>query len=796
MKEFLIRAKKVAKKVVALSVGAAMLGATMGGAVAAADLSNLSKAGTVLNASGMFDAYVVVGKTADPADIVGSIDVGIAFGQKAQSAAGTGGSGSATLSVQTFKGSKNENARILENVTTAQTADYHSQYIANYTKIVNSTLNWTTLQKAEITKADVLKDTSLNIPKGNVKLWVKLQREMSGITPAINETMGSAASIGGYMKLFGTEYYVVNWTNENITLGTSTTYADKALPATVTTSSGYTITAEAGATGKVIVQITKPDGTQSTLVEKGQGQSTSFGDVTVAIDSVLGSSYVSLTVVASSKSIKNNDKYPDSNWAVNIGDGVLTFTSENAVSLSAPDTYALGPGGEFRMDYVSLKTSGYYTNVTIFEGQKVTIKVTANSSSYCELARDYPGITLYNWTGVDTNPVTQAAEWREVTNVGGARTSAWFKLKEPDGSYFTVNCSKDDTQYMEVSYYNGTDNTVENVVKKKDGTSGTGISVPFYVTTTGSNVTAVGIDNVAFEVVGTRIDVNGTTDAQGNNALNGTFWVRRNVDGVYQSGKITKPVGFGLNLTFEGENGDSNDKVIAVEPDGTKHEVKFNDTADGLLLDTTSSDIGATDGQNTTYGSTVRFNSTAVSDDYYTTAANVTYEVPEKKATYGIGSYVYTSEKAVAAGSTGTFDETVVKVSSVTGVNINYLTPGIGRLSDDSVLTTPTKPLVLVGGPEANPVVASAGITSADFKINGTWWSGHALVKLMEKVSALNNQTVLVIAGVNAMDTVWASRLVAKELVNNMASPLVLNGTEVWLGTSVTSVDSVTKATK
>jgi S-layer protein (TIGR01564 family) len=181
---------------------------------------------------------------------------------------------------------------------------------------------------------------------------------------------------------------------------------------------------------------------------------------------------------------------------------------------------------------------------------------------------------------------------------------------------------------------------------------------------------------------------------------------------------------------------------------------------------------------------------------YDSVRGNITLWLPEKTVTYGVGSYIYADEQTISAGASAEFDDVEVFVSSVTGVALNYITPGIGRLSNDAVFTTPTKPLILVGGPAANSLVASAGLTNADFQVNGTYWSGHALVKLYDSVEALNNQTVLVIAGVDAADTVMACRLVAKELVNDMNSPLDLNGTEVWLGTGVTAVDEVTVVTK
>jgi len=273
MNEFVLRAKKTIKKLVALSVGAAMVGATMGGAVAAADLSTLHQAGTILSSDGNFDAYVVVGKNADPADVVGAIDVAAAFAQKAQGTSGAG-SGTANLAVQEYKGSTNADTAntqldILENSTTAVTANYESAYISNYTKIVNDTLNWTTVQKATVEKAGTLVNMGLHIPKNTVKMYVKLYKDVAGTATDKTVTASQIADEGPYLHLFGTEYYVVNITQgENITLGSSTKYSDQALPAQITTDDGYVIDATAGSSGKVILQITSPAGTQSSLTDR------------------------------------------------------------------------------------------------------------------------------------------------------------------------------------------------------------------------------------------------------------------------------------------------------------------------------------------------------------------------------------------------------------------------------------------------------------------------------------------------------------------------------------------------
>lgn len=91
-----MKLRKAIKKIVALGTGVAMVGATMVGAMAAADLMNYP-APFVKN--GQFNAMIVVGDTAAPADIVGAIDVAasLQYNMRQTGYVSTGGSTSTTV---------------------------------------------------------------------------------------------------------------------------------------------------------------------------------------------------------------------------------------------------------------------------------------------------------------------------------------------------------------------------------------------------------------------------------------------------------------------------------------------------------------------------------------------------------------------------------------------------------------------------------------------------------------------------------------------------------------------------
>jgi hypothetical protein len=89
-----MKIKRVVKKVAALGTGATMVGATLLGALAAADLSQYPDPLFIKN--GVFDGIIVVGDEAASSDVVGSVDIATALQFASTSTSASGGAGVVT----------------------------------------------------------------------------------------------------------------------------------------------------------------------------------------------------------------------------------------------------------------------------------------------------------------------------------------------------------------------------------------------------------------------------------------------------------------------------------------------------------------------------------------------------------------------------------------------------------------------------------------------------------------------------------------------------------------------------
>jgi hypothetical protein len=89
-----MKIKRVVKKVAALGTGATMVGATLLGALAAADLSQYPDPLFIKN--GVFDGIIVVGDEAASSDVVGSVDIATALQFASTSTSASGGTGVVT----------------------------------------------------------------------------------------------------------------------------------------------------------------------------------------------------------------------------------------------------------------------------------------------------------------------------------------------------------------------------------------------------------------------------------------------------------------------------------------------------------------------------------------------------------------------------------------------------------------------------------------------------------------------------------------------------------------------------
>jgi len=111
----------------------------------------------------------------------------------------------------------------------------------------------------------------------------------------------------------------------------------------------------------------------------------------------------------------------------------------------------------------------------------------------------------------------------------------------------------------------------------------------------------------------------------------------------------------------------------------------------------------------------------------------------------------------------GEYSEDIgAKVVAGGGEVVNKISPEFAYL--DSELSTVDKPVILVGGPAINSLVASLGnktLTLDEWRSGN--YTGKAIIDLIE--NAFDGNTALVVAGYEADQTRIAARLLAKELL-------------------------------
>jgi hypothetical protein len=133
-----------------------------------------------------------------------------------------------------------------------------------------------------------------------------------------------------------------------------------------------------------------------------------------------------------------------------------------------------------------------------------------------------------------------------------------------------------------------------------------------------------------------------------------------------------------------------------------------------------------------------------------------------------------------------------VTVSKATtgAVTINYINAATGIGKTDTEVGTPSKNVILVGGPYANKLVgqlADAGkaTKAADYKVD------TALVELVE--NAFGSNDALIVAGYSAADTKLAGKVLAARLGPDAKFSDKMTGTKAVLSTKgVSTIDGVT----
>jgi hypothetical protein len=732
---FKLKMKKTIKKIAALTGSALILGATIAGALAASDLKTLPS--PFVKSDGTFDAYVVVGKNAKTDDVVGAIEVASAFAQKA-TATGAG-SGTAGISVKTFSGTPDATTPIYSSENPNLRAGYGAStdeaiaVLPNYTYTKDST-NYTAVEYALITNVTVDEHLGLKIPAGYMTLTAQLLTTLP-INLAPEQTV----------RVAKTNYYIVNFTQSgNVSLGTKTTYERASIPWNGEWQ-GHTFSVDdVNSTGAAVITI---DGNTSTGVT-----SHTVGGITITVDSVWVGALTrtaNIGLITSTERWEHGKDWPvDTRFTVDLSDP-KAIVLKNKADLSLSDLGNItGPNNAFTFYYKEKtdKMADYNHTITVPESQSAlsgSFKVNTTYNKWD--CYTMPGTILYR-----RDPTTEIFYTINCGYNLSLVDGDILKLVDADGTYaqFKVNTTTSGAGFIGNIIIMDRNTTAAALTNAGDQYNSSG----------GTTFTKVSGTELTFSAVGTTIT------AAGN-----SYSIRYGVAGVYSGGiQQTTPLSYGEVLTFDGT------VFKFKEPDNTEWSVTFDKNETAFYVKAYSLPANNT---KSSYGSLFKWDDGF--QDLNSTAGTLTITVPRKDATYAIGGYVMTP-MTLSVGGEQAVGNTTIRLDSVGGVVMKPMSIGFAKLDD---MGTPTKPVIIVGGPCANSLAAQA------LGVSQTWpacavnlTSNRALIQLID--NAFGSYTALVIAGYDAKDTVLASQVVAAELQGNDVLAGKFNGTKLILDTS------------
>jgi len=260
-------------------------------------------------------------------------------------------------------------------------------------------------------------------------------------------------------------------------------------------------------------------------------------------------------------------------------------------------------------------------------------------------------------------------------------------------------------------------------------------------------------------------------DGNGTNKDNGAISIKTGygatikfdgLDGTGISGKVT------LETEGYADNKDSPDEFIFVvkkDSDG-KLKVEYNSSGGSKVKLESKEDTDWSYGYSG-YGVYIEENSAGNQNEY-----KITYPDEQRYAT------VYVTGKEVKTTAASTTGPVVVQPIDASA--------GVGKLASE--VGTPTKNVILVGGPEVNPLVKQLAEAGKTWKTS-EYTADAAIIQLVE--NAFGSNDVLIVAGWSAGDTRLAGKIVAARVASNQFSDKLV-GEKVELGTTgATSISGV-----
>ncbi|RLG17723.1 hypothetical protein DRN62_00365 [Nanoarchaeota archaeon] len=715
-----MKAKKFVKKIVALAGSAAMVGATVGGAMAA-----LSDLPSPFITNGIFDAYVVVGANAGISDVVAAIELAAAFAQKATS----GGAGVVTFEKNTTagvltSGSLTDGAGIksvLNGVTFTPATDGFD-WLENKT-VTKDYGNGTIVYLKEEEKLGITDGTGQTDAKGNLIFY--------GYGIIYNVTFNQTVPEGtSGISWLGDTYELVSSSSTEVILGQIEETTLKLGEEVTVGQATITATDIDSVLNEVYLVIKDENG--NIVKEDWFAQNEEYSNETIGIKNVKVKSFhysitkqegtVELEIRASAVTLKDGNtttEYGDK-WEVDLSatdDGVnwIALKSRlyypeypNTTTLEGltPNSEVAGPNNYWYLyhDGFKILDDGGETTIQVkddFDGSSIWEILYVDNNDETVMI-DLDSYTVTDWTEYPSgSPVSNRSAY---INLQG---SSWvFEVFDiSGGSYAHINITKAGESTPTYSYIN---------------------------ITSGTPYAYFNVSDVWY-----RIDMEPDFTPK---ELNLTVW---NVTIDTNSLRPPKFNGAAYNLTYTNATktvtiNDAGDEDITIDLGDREVYVGTKKMAMGETLYSKW-------GSKTSYGST-GIVSVGVPENQRVLVISLGRKAPSQ-FTVNVGEYSEDIGAKVVAGG---------------GEVVNKISPEFAYL--DSELSTVDKPVILVGGPAINSLVASLGnktLTLDEWRSGN--YTGKAIIDLIE--NAFDGNTALVVAGYEADQTRIAARLLAKELL-------------------------------
>lgn len=789
-------AKKIVKIVGGALAGAAMLGSVFSGAFGAMSLADLPS--PFITSDGKFDAYVVVGDSAAAADIAAGMDISAAFAQKAVVSAGTAGGATQTLSGDVFLIDNSGNHLALNETLNSVFGTITETEMPKLLPGGTVSLSSGDYKFDEMvtlgSEGKVVFEKNDNANDKEAKLYLKFPKDKEVYTykQVYSKPLTSANSSGSLtdlkdssMYIMGKEYKVSKASVDGNSLTLELMGGSNEDTMNIGDERTYTID---GKEYKVKLNTIGEDNNKNNVAHftvNDQSFSLTTGNTKKVGDLEFG---VKEIVKASSSESKSQVTFY-------LGADKIVLSDDDVTGSTNPGEYKVGSVQKENMEVQISATHG--TNNWKINSIEIKAKAPSDgiyvpvdgklSEKIGSEAVMLGGMDIV-FKGLTEQPTEQVRFYRssdnkykleytakggykfsdDVFELNGSKVLSKIEYKnESDidvGDYFILNAGDYSNIYKFVS--NSTD-------KIKIKNMNEGVTIDLY---TGSGSSSK-----------SELNFHGRTVKWDYDSSLGKLKVDMDGDEAYTDDtSIEIKTGYGATITFADLDGSKDSGNVTLKTEGyadnsTKSDTlifnvkKVNDKLN-VEYDPHNSDMGQLEPKEDTdwsygysgYGAYVEENKANADQKEY----KITYPDEQRYAT------VYVTGKEVKTTAASTTGPVVVQPIDASA--------GVGKLASE--VGTPTKNVILVGGPEANPLVKQLAEAGKTWKTS-EYTADAAIIQLVE--NAFGSNDALVVAGWSAGDTRLAGKIVAARVASNQFSDKLV-GEKVVLGTTgATSISGV-----